>query len=367
MEKIRAIEVNIDDLNNGGVFSLIRSILEINKDYMIDVATIEGFKSEKNKEYFESLGSKIFYVGTKKNKILKQWYVYNNLKELLIHEKYKNVHIHGDTANKLFISGLAAKRAKVPNIILHSHASSVDGNHRFLKKVIHHIFKLLLPTLNAKYVSCSDLAAKWMFGKSEYTMINNGVNLNRFRYDKAMRNRERESLNLTDEILIGHVGRFAFQKNHGYILKIAKYLQDLSYNCKIILIGNGEDENYIKELAKRNGLENIIFYGTTKKPENLFQAMDVFILPSQFEGLPIVGVEAQASGLPVIYSKNITGEAKILKNCCYLGIQDSDIPIWIEKIIEFSHNKRCDTYEYMKNKGFDILDTTERICELYLG
>lgn len=367
MDEIKTIEVNVDDLNNGGVFSLVKNLLENKGDKLIDVASIEEFVHKENVEYFNDLGAKVFYVGSKKNKLLKQWYVYNNLKKLFATEKYKNVHIHGDTANKLFVSGLAAKRAKVPNIILHSHASSVDGNHRYIKMVIHYIFKPLLPALNARYVSCSDLAAKWMFGEKKYTMINNGVNLKKFRYNENIRIQQRDKLKISDEVLIGHIGRFAFQKNHEFILKIAKCLQDSHCNCKIILIGNGEDENRIRELAQKDDLENIIFYGTTKEPEKLFQAMDVFILPSQFEGLPIVGVEAQASGIPVIYSKNITKEAKLLENCCYLGIADSDVLEWKEKIMEYSNLCRYDTYELIKNKGFDILDTTEKICELYLG
>lgn len=363
----KVLEINIDDLNLGGVFALIKNVLE-NKDNncKIDIASIEGFNDKNNVVFFEKYGANVFYIGSRKNKVLKQLYVYNNLKNLLKNNKYDNVHIHGDTANKLLISGLAAKKAGVKNIIFHSHAADVDGNHRIMKRVIHYLCKPLLKTVGATYVACSDLAAKWMYGETKYVMINNGVNLSKFRYDKNQRIITRRQLKIQDEILIGHVGRFAYQKNHRFILRLSEALDKSNIKYKIILIGTGELEQNIRNKSEELGLRNIIFYGMSNAVENLFQAMDVFILPSHFEGLPIVGIEAQASGLPVIYSSRITREAKVTDECTFIDIEDDCIELWVHTIQNYSNVNRKDTYDLLKRAKFDIVETTSAICNLYI-
>ena len=362
----RVLEVNIDDLNSGGVFSLIKNVIENKKKCKIDIASIEGFKNQSNLNYFRKYGSEVYYVGITNNKFLKQFYVYKNLKVLIKRNGYENVHIHGDTANKLFVSGLAAKSVGTKNIVLHSHASNVDGKHRKFKKICHVVCKPFLKMLGAKFVACSDLAARWMFGKASYVMLNNGVRLDKFRYNEQQRIISRQEIGVDNDILIGNIGRFAYQKNHEFILKIADAMDKLSIRYKIILIGSGELEEKIKNKAEQLGLNNIIFYGSSNTVEKLFQAMDVFILPSYFEGLPIVGVEAQASGLPVIFSNKITKEVKIIQACSYLSIEDNSIPLWIEKIIEYSRLERTDTYDVLKENGFDILDTINEMYNLYI-
>lgn len=362
----RVLEVNIDDLNSGGVFALVKNIVENKKDdCRIDIASIEGFRNRDNLDFFLKKGSEVYYVGNTNNKILKQFQVYKKLKKIIEKHEYENIHIHGDTSNKLLVSGLAAKKGGVKNIILHSHASDVDGNHRILKKICHVVCKPFLKILDAKFVACSDLAARWMYGTSPYIMINNGVDLNKFRYNEQQRLISRQELEIGDEILIGNVGRFAYQKNHDFILKIAEAMNQLPIQYKIILIGSGELEEKIRCKAERLKLKNVLFLGNSDSVEKLFQAMDVFILPSHFEGLPIVGIEAQTSGLPVIFSNKITKEAAITNSCSYLSIEENSVQLWVEKIIEYSHLRRTDTYEVIKKNGFDILDTVGKICDLY--
>lgn len=367
MDRIKALEVNVDDLNNGGVFALIKDILEHKpEDVELSVASIEGFKDSANCDYFNKLGCKIFNIGVSKNKIVKQVYVYKNLKRLIEQGGFNNVHIHADTANKLLVSGYAAKKAGAKNIILHSHASDVDGKMRYAKRMTHWLCRPFLKLLDAKFLSCSDTAAKWMYGKSQYIKINNGVDIEEFRFNTDKRKKVRSDLKIDTEFLIGHVGRFAYQKNHEYILKIASNLKHSNLNFKILLVGNGPLEEEIKHKVEIMNLSKyFIFYGTSKNVSDLLCAMDIFILPSHFEGLPVVGVEAQATGLPVLYANTITKEAAIIKECAYIGIQDADLGEWVRKIIDFSSLKRRDPHDELKEAGFDIKDVAIKFCSLY--
>lgn len=182
----RVLEVNVDDLHFGGVFSLVKEVISntnksINENIQIDIAAIEKFENTRNIHMLESMGTHVYYVGCKKNKLIKQFICIRNLKDLIKKNNYDFVHIHGDVSNKLFVLGLASKMAGCPNIILHSHAAGVDGNHRKLKFIIHEIFRPLLKEIGTKFVSCSDLASEWMYpniDKSKVICIHNGVNLN---------------------------------------------------------------------------------------------------------------------------------------------------------------------------------------------
>lgn len=346
----KVLEVNVDDLYSGGVFSLLKNVI-INRDSTIniDIAALEKFEKKENLDILAEHNCKVHYVGCTGNKILKQLKIYKNLKSLIETETYDCIHIHADVSNKLLISGLAAKRAGARKIILHSHASGVDGKHRKMKLLIHKVCRCFLKYIGTDFVACSDLAAFWMFKNislNHITIINNGVDLEKFRFNVEMRYEMRKKLNIRDnELVIGHVGRFAYQKNHEYLVTLFSALKLIRPDAKLLLIGEGPYKNYIDQMVCKEHLQNsVIFYGTSNQVYNLFQAMDIFVLPSHFEGLPIVGVEAQAAGLPVIFSDQITREAKLIEAVEYLPITSESIGDWIETIEKFSSYKRKDTY-----------------------
>ena len=176
----------------------------------------------------------------------------------------------------------------------------------------------------------------------------------------------RRELELKNEKLIGHVGRFAYQKNHEYLIDIFARLCGTRDDVRLLLVGEGELEQNIKDKVNNLGLQDkVIFYGTTDAPQKIFSAIDIFALPSNFEGLPIVGVEAQASGLPVVFSDRITREAAILDNVRYIAIDDAHISEWCSSIEEFLTIQRKDTYDDMKRAGFGIQDTRNSFYKLY--
>ena len=373
MNNKMVLEVNVDDLNMGGVYGLVKNVITNNFDrsIKIDIAAIEHFANTKNIELFNERGTQVFYVGYDGNKLLKQIKCYSNLRKLIKSNNYEYVHVHADVANKLFTSGLAAKYSGAKKVILHSHAAGVDGKHRKVKKYIHKFCRRFLKYIATDYVACSEVAAKWMFPNVEsekIVIVNNGVDLDKFRFDAAVRYQIRNKLGIKDEILLGHVGRFCYQKNHEYFIEILKEIRKRNIKAKLLLIGEGPDEQDFKEKIRKEQLDDmVIFYGTTNKVQELFMAMDVFLLPSHFEGLPIVGVEAQASGLPVIFSDKIDRSAKLTDSVSFLRTELENTSEWVGKILKLQEKEsnREKTYYILKQKRFSIQDTVNEFLELY--
>ncbi|MEN2515310.1 glycosyltransferase [Lactobacillus johnsonii] len=366
----KVLEVNVDDRGRSGVYSLITNVIK-NKpeDISIDIAAFETFESSNNIARLKELGTNVKYVGYKGSKLLKQYMIYRNLSEYLSNNKYDCVHVHSDVANKLLIAGIAARKNGVKKIIFHSHASEVDGNFRKIKRLLHKISRNKLKKIGTEFVACSDVAAKWMYpniSTSDIEIINNGINLKKYSINDNVRNEVREELGIKGKFVVGHVGRFSYQKNHEYLIKVFKEILKSKKDAYLLLIGEGPELNKIKDIVKTSGIEkNVIFYGLSDHVEKLLQIMDVFVLPSHFEGLPIVGVEAQAAGLPVIFSDKITKTAQLTKNVAFLPIGENDINNWANKILVFGNKKRVDNYSELKAKKFDIKDTLDQFIDLY--
>lgn len=370
---MKVLEINVDDLHSGGVYSLVKNVI-INKpnNLTIDLAAVEHFENPANIEFLKQYGTHVYYIGYEGNKIKKQIVCYQNLKRLISENKYDCVHIHSDVANKELVYGLAARHAGAKRIIMHSHAAGVDGQNRKLKLKYHEFSRRFLKNIATDFVACSDLAAQWMFPKintSEIIIIRNGVDLQKFRFNPVIRTDVRRELGISENTyLIGHVGRFAYQKNHQYLIKIFKEYIAINNDCRLLLIGEGPLEDEIKEQVRKAGItDKVIFYGACNIVDQMLSAMDVFVLPSHFEGLPIVGVEAQAAGLPVLFSDQITREAKLTDKAVFLPITDADIYKWTQQLNVCHSVPRKDTYADMKKQKYDISDTVEQFLKLYEG
>lgn len=369
----KVLEVNVDDQGRSGVYSLIVNVIKNKpKDVDIDIAAFENFENTADLNELAQYGTNVKYVGYSGNKLIKQYKIYKNLLRYLKQNKYDCVHIHSDVANKLYIAGKAAKKAGISKIIFHSHASEVDGNYRKIKRQLHKLTRRKLKDIGTRFVACSDVAAKWMYpniNSQDITIINNGIDLDKFRFNSKVRQQVRKKLKLNDNLIIGHIGRFSYQKNHQYIIEIFSKLVLHEPKARLLLVGEGPNREVIENLVKEKNLENnVIFYGLSNHVEKLLQAMDVFILPSHFEGLPIVGVEAQTAGVPVIFSDQISKESKLTNNVTFLPIKANNISQWvttIEKYKDYSINIRLNAYKMVKNKKFDIDSTIQEFVSLY--
>ena len=231
---------------------------------------------------------------------------------------------------------IVAKRQKIKHIIIHSHNSNTPSG--LLRKLLNALNKPFLH-LGTDFFACSKLAGEWLFGKNflkkhELKIINNAVDIDKYKFNAQTRENIRNELECREKFVIGHVGRFCYQKNHDFLINVFYEVQKEDKDMILLLIGEGELKEEIQEKVKKlNIQDNVIFLGTTNKVQNYLQAMDLFVLPSRFEGLPVVGIEAQASGTKCLFSNNITKETKIVDNTEFL---DLNVQEWKNAILNLS-------------------------------
>ena len=207
--------------------------------------------------------------------------------------------------------------------------------------------------------ACSKFAGEDVFGKEamrqgRVKIIHNAIDAGRFTYNPDRRAKVRERLGLTDRFVLGHVGRFNYQKNHPYLIDIFAAVCSKRQDAVLLLLGEGPDMERIREKCRQLKIEDRVrFMGNQKQPEEFYQAMDIFLLPSFFEGLPGVLVEAQAAGLRCFVSDTVTREAQAVDSVTYLSIAQPASE-WAERICEAADYERRDTYQKMRDAGFDV-------------
>ena len=370
---MKVLEVNVDDVGLGGVYALVNSVIR-NKPagLKLDIACIAEFENPDNVENLKRLGTDVYYIGTSGGLWKRPRAYYGNALRLLREGGYDCVHIHGDLAYLLLIFARAARRAGVGKIILHSHAAGIDGGFRRLKAALHRACQGALLRNATDFAACSDRAAAWMYpgmDVNRVVMIRNGVELERFAFNPVTRARIRGELQLKDAFVVGHVGRFVYQKNHEYLLDAFAAIRRRVDNAKLLLVGEGILFDQTREKVERLGLEkDVILYGASYDVGGLMQAMDLFALPSRFEGLPVVGVEAQAAGLPVLFSDRVTRQAKLTEHVWFLPIDGASADRWGEAAAAVAEGQgwdRAEGYEQVRRAGFTIQDTVRAFLELY--
>lgn len=279
------------------------------------------------------------------------------------HKEYKIVHSHIDC-----MSAIPLKYAKlngVPIRIAHSHNSSQAKNLKYPLKLF---YKTKISKYASQLFACSDEAGRWMFGKSaDFTVLNNAIDTEKYLFNNNTAQKIRKELKIeSDSLVIGHVGRFENQKNHIFIIDIFAELFKNNSNSVLFLVGEGSLRKSIEEKVNSLGIKNnVIFAGLRTDVNELLQAMDVFLFPSLYEGLPVSIIEAQASGLPCLISDKVPIECK--KTDLVYQMKLSDPPEkWVDKIEELSKIKRENTYEEIKESGFDIKSNAENLEEFYL-
>ena len=254
--------------------------------------------------------------------------------------------------------------------IVHSHSSSISANP--LHYLLHYISKPFVRSLATNYLGCSDKALDWMYKytgvRGEALMIKNGIDAERFRYNMQQREALRERMGLTNMSIIGHVGRFMKVKNHAFLLSVFAYFHEFHPDSKLMLVGDGDLLDSIKALAVQLGISgDVLFLGKRTDIPDLLQVMDIVVMPSLFEGLPVSLVEAQASGLPVLATNIISSDTMISSGFHSMSLSQGP-EAWAAKIDNIlASYQRIDTYGDIKNKGFDISDTVAILENIYMG
>lgn len=358
-EPIRVLHI-VTTMNRGGLETMIMNYYRnIDRSKVqFDFLVHRNQESDYDQEIL-SLGGKIYRISHlnpfsfKYRKELKQFF--KN------HSEYKIVHCHLDCMSSIPLS--YAKKAGIGVRIAHSHNANQEHN---LKYVLKWYYKKKIQKYATILFACSKKAGKWMFEDHDFQILNNAIDAKKFSYNESLRVEMRKKLNLEDNFVIGHVGRFNAQKNHGFIIEVFSELIKINRNAKLLLVGEGDLENKLKKQVNYLGLdEQVIFYGKCDDVPSIMQVMDVFFFPSLFEGLPLTLIEAQASGLPCVISDIITNECCITHdiNLCSLK---SSIQNWVRMLNQYSTNfKRKNTYEFIVKRGFDIENNTAILEEVY--
>ena len=356
----------------GGVESFLLNIFRyLDKDEFsvtlltCGISTYDMFRDE-----IIASGGKIDIIPIYPNTLKKQMRLYQELRRYYEFEKPDIVHINSGGLSFHLIAGKAARTAGISHIILHSH-NFVPGENS-AKRTIKRILKKSIPKLGNTYLACSTGAAKWIFpeklvDRGLVEIIPNGIDTRKFAHDKNKRNSFRTELGLDKELVIGNIGRFQPQKNHRFVIRILKEVVKILPDAKLLLAGKGElqseIEQYVDSLKLR---ENIIFLGERKDMECLLSAIDIFILPSLHEGLPIAAIEAQAAGAVVILANTISTETNVTGKALYLPIQDNqDEKLWAKKICESYEYDRCVYAKEVANAGYDIENYCNRMEHIY--
>lgn len=341
----------------GGVEMYIYNLIKfMNKDeYMFDFLVISDKKSVFEKEINDLINDNknhFYYSPNLKKNYFKarKW-----LMDFYSTHIYDLVYLNTCTSARINYCIDAINRGG--KLITHSH------NGCGLSILNNKIYRKYIRNKSDKLLSCSDIAAEWLFGKgtTNVRMIANGVDTGRFKYDSDERERIRYEYHIpNDNIVIGHVGRFFKQKNQKYFIKLAKNLSD---NYKFMLIGDGElKENFFKSVLNESLEDRFILLPSQDDVERYYSAMDIFAMPSVFEGLPIVAVEAQATGLPCVFSDNISKQTDLSGRCKFVPL--NELELWIKTINEINI-ERYDGKLCIENNGFGVNSTVKVIDSIF--
>jgi len=273
-------------------------------------------------------------------------------------QHYDIVHIHG-SSSLLVIELLAAKLSGIKIRIVHSHNTTC--NHRILNLIM----KPLFNKLSTYRLACGVDAGKWLFGKQDFRVIKNGISLDKFKFNQSVRTEMRNQLGISNKKIVGHVGAFNAQKNHEFLIDVFKELILIDENYVLVLIGDGNKRNDIEKKAVELGVaDKIMFLGRRTDIPQLLQAIDIMILPSLYEGLPLVAIEWQAAGLCTIAADTITPEIKLTNLVIFKSLNDTHFE-WAETINSMSNQNRIDESRKIRSEGYDINTIADDLISLY--
>lgn len=285
--------------------------------------------------------------------------------------KYKAIVLNSNGLTYVFPLFLA-KWFGIPHRIIHSHNSNFEYKIGWKKKLLIALNQILLQWSATDYFACSNKAGEWMFDtRRPFKVIHNAIDVNPFIYNEKIRKQKRKELGIENQFVIGHVGRFSYQKNHSFLIDIFSVYHKRHPNSTLLLVGGSVDDNSYFNAAKMKvrklGLvESVKFLGMRNDVPDLMQAMDCFLFPSLFEGLCFVGIEAQASGLPCFCSDTISNELGITDLISFISLEKSPSE-WVKIIEEKSQITRKNMKMDIIKAGYDIENEVKKVQDFYLS
>lgn len=365
---IRILQV-IAGMNAGGMETMIMNYyrnIDRNKiqfDFLITAKEKCFYEDEINK-----LGGNIYRITARNINLLKNR---KELKEFFKKNKYEIVEFHQGIT--YYYPLKMAKKYGVKTRIIHNHG--IDRV--FLKKykIYNEIFaKRRISGLATNYFSCSEEVNDQLFSNkilknNNIEIVPNAIDIEKYRYNYTVREKIRKELNIEENTKVyGHIGTFTYPKNHKFLIEIFANISQKEKKSKLILIGNGALKSDIKREVEEKGLqEKVTFLGTRKDIDKLLSAIDCFLFPSIFEGIPLTLIEAQSNGVPVIMSDTISEKVLINSNCKRISLEDKEK--WIEESIKIKKENEIDRIkknENMAQTNFNIRIQAKKLQEIYL-
>lgn len=357
---IRILQV-VTYMGRGGLETMLMNYYRhIDRDLVqFDFLTHRNFRADYDDE-IESLGGRIYRLPR-----LVPWSpaYHKALNEFFSkHPEYRIVHVHQDCLSSIILK--IAKKNGVPVRIAHSHSSSQEKD---LKYPIKLFCKKFIPRYATDLYACGQKAGEWMFNGKPFHILNNAIDATSYRYKAEIAESVRQRLGVSeDALVIGHVGRFSYPKNHVLLIDIFSEVHRRKPNTYLLLVGGGDLCPKVEDKVKSLGLENyVIFAGVRSDVPLLMQAMDIFVLPSLYEGLPVTMIEAQASGLPCFISDKVPLECKKTGLVTRISLQ-TPAEQWAEQILAARNTERKDTYAQIAAAGFDIVENARWLQNFYL-
>ena len=277
------------------------------------------------------------------------------------HPEYEVVHSHLDCMSAYVLR--AAKKHGVPVRLAHSHNTNQPKNLKYLIKLWS---KRKIAGKATGLFACGEDAGRWMFGGAEFRVLPNAIGAAAYRADELVRKEGRTELGVEDAVVLGHVGRFNEQKNHPFLIDLFAEAVKKEPRVRLVLVGDGEGRAAIEKKVQTLGLtDKVLFLGVRSDVPRLLQAMDVFVFPSLYEGLPVSLVEAQAAGLPCVISDRVPEESVLADGVERLPLGDA--AYWADRVLRAAEKGKKDTYEAICAAGFDIAQNARWLEEFYLG
>ena len=369
-EKVKVLYF-IDRMLRGGIQTfVIENMKHMDKNKIqIDYLLLDDGVKYELEDTLKEMGSNVYKLkGVWLRKPTDYFNYFKKIDEFFSqHNDYKVVHLHSSSKNFYILK--SAKKYGIPVRIAHSHNIGFQSNNK-IQIMIGNLCKPLLKKYATDYFACAYLAGEWLFGKKavkdgKVRVIHNAVEYEKFKFNEEKRMEIRNRLNINDKLVIGNVGRFSEQKNHEFLIEIFSEIHKKNKMSTLMLIGKGEKEVLIRKKVRNLGLENdVIFMGFCNNVNELMWAMDIFLMPSLHEGLPVVGIEAQATGLPCLMSKYvITDEVKITELVKFIDLKQSSKE-WAKEILNSDLNRK-DTKAELEQAGYLIMDTAKELENFY--
>ncbi|WP_273707564.1 glycosyltransferase [Leuconostoc mesenteroides] len=340
------------------IMNIYREIIK--KDIQFDFLVTEVAENDYSEE-IRKLGGKIFSLPSGKDTLFT---VRRKMREVLSNSSYRYdvIHYHAISSWGIAIDIPYRKKIKV---ITHSHATKLSDT--LLKSLRNRLFSLNIFFNSNQFVACSPEAGDKLFMGRSFTYLPNAINIENFLFDEEKRKTYRKMLSIkSNQLVIGNVGRIAKQKNQLFLLKILVYLLERGIDTKLVIVGDGNlKKNLQHEINSAQLQNNVVLAGAVKNPGDYYSAMDVFLLPSLFEGLPMVGVEAQANGLPSIFSSQ-TSQCVNMFNASFVDLKEKNVRQWFEAILSHWEGGRDESaIKHIKKQKFDIYSGVSEWTRLY--